>query len=89
MDEQTPRWFKSSYSAAVTCCVEVALTRIGVRVRDSEHPEGRDVGIATAEWVALVCAVRGSEPRHHGASGRRATALSASAMDRSTMATCG
>ncbi|MFD3687236.1 DUF397 domain-containing protein [Nocardiopsis sp. NPDC058631] len=60
MDTNAPRWFKSSHSAAETCCVEVAVGARAVRVRDSAHPEGRVLGLAVPEWAVLVRSVSGA-----------------------------
>ncbi|MEU1717300.1 MULTISPECIES: DUF397 domain-containing protein [Nocardiopsis] len=60
MDTESPRWFKSSYSAAATCCVETVVTTSGVGVRDSVHADGRTLWLAAPEWTALLRVVSGS-----------------------------
>lgn len=60
MESVVPRWFKSSRSAAETCCVEVSLTPPSIRVRDSAHPDGRVIGVTTLEWTALLRTVFGT-----------------------------
>jgi hypothetical protein len=54
-------WFKSTFSGAATDnCVEVRITGLAVRVRDSKNP-GRELEIspaAFAEFVAGAAATR-------------------------------
>ncbi|MEU3305575.1 DUF397 domain-containing protein [Nocardiopsis sp. NPDC055551] len=50
----SPRWFKSSYSAAVSCCLEVARSEAVILVRDSRRPEDERLVFDGAEWRAFV-----------------------------------
>jgi uncharacterized protein DUF397 len=48
-------WRKSSFSDdAAGSCVEVALTRADVSVRDSKDPVGRVVRLPAGAWRRLV-----------------------------------
>ncbi|GAB3703866.1 DUF397 domain-containing protein [Nocardiopsis oceani] len=59
MSENTPHWFKSSYSSAETGhCVEVAFDAPVVRVRDSIHPHREWLEFGTSEWRAFARAPR-------------------------------
>lgn len=51
---ESPRWFKSSYSAAVSCCLEAAKTETTILVRDSQRPEGGHLVFDGTEWRAFV-----------------------------------
>lgn len=42
-----PRWRKSSYSFSNGNCVEIAP---GILVRDSQDPDGPQLGITAAAW---------------------------------------
>ncbi|QUX30178.1 DUF397 domain-containing protein [Nocardiopsis akebiae] len=53
MEIESPRWFKSSHSAAETCCLEVTVSTAEVRVRDSRRPEG-PIEFAAPEWMAFL-----------------------------------
>ncbi|MGW1225353.1 DUF397 domain-containing protein [Streptomyces sp. NPDC002530] len=51
-------WRKSSYSGSEGGqCVEVAAHPSAVHVRDSKNPEGPELGIAPAAWVAFTAHV--------------------------------
>ncbi len=50
-------WRKSSYSGGNGNCVEVALARHRVAVRDSKDPDGGHLRLSTASWRALLTAV--------------------------------
>ena len=55
-------WRKSSYSAHVQNCVEVAGSLPGaVAVRDSKDPDGPTLVLAPAAWRALARRVKGGE----------------------------
>jgi hypothetical protein len=47
-----PRWHKSTRSGE-TDCVEVAIDRAIVRVRDSQRP-GPEVAFLPADWAAFL-----------------------------------
>lgn len=52
-------WRKSSYSAQVQDCVEVADGLLGaVVVRDSKDPDGPTLLLTGSAWRALTCQVR-------------------------------
>jgi hypothetical protein len=52
-------WRKSSYSAQVQDCVEVADGPLGaVAVRDSKDPDGPTLLLPGTAWRALTCRVR-------------------------------
>ncbi|MFD5660121.1 DUF397 domain-containing protein [Streptomyces hirsutus] len=50
------RWFKSSYSDSSNSneCVEVAITRSAVHVRDSKNVEGSRLALASVAWSHFV-----------------------------------
>lgn len=48
------RWFKSSYSAAVSCCLEAANSEAVILVRDSRRPEGERLVFDGTEWRAFL-----------------------------------
>ncbi|WP_200816035.1 DUF397 domain-containing protein [Nocardiopsis sp. JB363] len=48
------RWFKSSYSAAVSCCLEAANSEALILVRDSRRPEDDLLVFDGVEWRAFV-----------------------------------
>lgn len=48
-------WIKSSYSTADgPDCVEVASAPARILVRDSKHPQGPRLSLATATWTAFL-----------------------------------
>jgi hypothetical protein len=51
-------WRKSSYSAAVDNCVEVADLPVGIAVRDSRNPKLGHLAFPGTEWAAFIHAVR-------------------------------
>lgn len=63
MTTESPRWFKSSYSADGGQCVEVAhnlVPALGVvPVRDSKVPAGPALAVSAAAFTAFVDAVKG------------------------------
>jgi hypothetical protein len=51
-------WFKSSFSASGSQCVEVAwLSEGGVGVRDSKNPTGPALIFTPGEWDAFTAGV--------------------------------
>jgi Domain of unknown function (DUF397) len=55
-------WIKSSYSAAQGDCVEVAaLPDNGIAMRDSKDPDGGVLRFTSAQWQALLNAVKSGE----------------------------
>ncbi|MGA6168887.1 DUF397 domain-containing protein [Streptomyces sp. NPDC012600] len=62
MKTESPRWFKSSYSANGGACVEVAANLVAsqgiVPVRDSKCVSGPVVGVRTAAFSAFVAGVQ-------------------------------
>jgi hypothetical protein len=59
MQQSEPQWFKSSYSAGQgTECVEVALVRDGVAVRDSKDRRMPHLQFGAEAWVTYMASVR-------------------------------
>lgn len=62
MTTESPRWFKSSYSADGGQCVEVAhnlVPTLGlVPLRDSKVPAGPSLAVSAAAFAAFVEAVK-------------------------------
>ena len=56
-------WFKSSFCGGGTGsnCVEVALLRDGVAVRDSKNPAGPALRFTPTEWLAFLAGARAGE----------------------------
>lgn len=55
-------WRKSSYSNKQGGdCVEVAVTRGQVLVRDSKNPEAARLAFTASEWTAFLAGVRDGE----------------------------
>jgi hypothetical protein len=55
-------WYKSSYSAPYTDCIEVrALPEGGLAVRDSKNPAGAALAFTPAGWNAFVLGTRSGE----------------------------
>ena len=54
-------WRKSSRSAAAGHCVEVAMSPLEVRVRDSKDPEGPELRFGDDVWRRFVAGVRAGE----------------------------
>lgn len=65
MTTESPRWFKSSYSANGGGCVEVAANLVAPRgivpVRDSKDPSGPALAFSADAWAAFVGAVGAGE----------------------------
>ncbi|WP_097867775.1 DUF397 domain-containing protein [Streptomyces sp. rh34] len=63
MTTESPRWFKSSYSANGGNCIEVAAnlaaTRGIVPVRDSKAVDGPVISVPGTAFAAFVAGVRG------------------------------
>ncbi|MGW7127849.1 DUF397 domain-containing protein [Streptomyces bobili] len=50
-----PAWFKSSHSNPDgAACVEVALTSVSIRIRDSKNHHSPHLAFAPSEWAAFV-----------------------------------
>lgn len=62
MKTESPRWFKSSYSANGGNCVEVAVNLVAsqgiVPVRDSKNVDGPVLDVRTAAFSAFVAGVQ-------------------------------
>ncbi|KAB2594254.1 DUF397 domain-containing protein [Streptomyces arboris] len=62
MKTESPRWFKSSYSANGGDCIEVAASLVAsqgiVPVRDSKCVDGPVVDVRTAAFSAFVTGVQ-------------------------------
>ncbi len=59
---QELHWFKSTRSANVANCVEVAELPYGGRaVRDSKNPDGPSLSFTAAEWDAFVAGAKDGE----------------------------
>lgn len=56
----SPRWCKSSSSAAGDCVEWLILPNV-VRVRDSKQPDGVVLSFTPSEWRAFVRGVRNGE----------------------------
>ncbi|MEV7884202.1 DUF397 domain-containing protein [Streptomyces sp. NPDC002817] len=55
MNNEQLTWFKSSYSDGEGGeCLEVALTPATVHLRDSKHPAGPRVALASAAWSVFL-----------------------------------
>jgi hypothetical protein len=64
MTRTQPRWVKSSYSRALSNCVEVASLPGAVGVRDSKHPAGPVLVVGSRAWGTLVARIKaGQAPR--------------------------
>jgi hypothetical protein len=51
-------WFKSTHSGAATDnCVEVRITEVATRVRDSKHPTGGYLTLDRATFTAFVAGI--------------------------------
>ncbi|MGW6605416.1 DUF397 domain-containing protein [Streptomyces sp. NPDC055036] len=61
MSQQPLNWFKSSYSGAPNNeCVECALTRRTVLVRDSKTPGAAHCAFSAETWAQFIGAVNSS-----------------------------
>ncbi|MBK3584992.1 DUF397 domain-containing protein [Streptomyces microflavus] len=62
MKTESPRWFKSSYSANGGDCIEVAVNLVAsqgiVPVRDSKTVDGPVLDVRTAAFSAFVAGVQ-------------------------------
>ena len=59
MMENSPHWFKSSYSCYASNCVEVSNARFpAVVVRDSVHPRGLRLAVPAGQWTDFVRLLR-------------------------------
>lgn len=56
-------WRKSSYSAGDGNCVEVAVTREGIGVRDTKNRAAGRLTVAYASWQAFTHAVTSATAR--------------------------
>ncbi|SFP32780.1 protein of unknown function [Amycolatopsis arida] len=53
-------WYKSSFSANNSSCLEVKFTAGTVRVRDSkDHVPGPTLSVSRGGWAAFISALRG------------------------------
>ncbi|WP_329167609.1 DUF397 domain-containing protein [Streptomyces sp. NBC_01387] len=63
--DESPRWFKSSYSNNGGDCVEAAVNLIASRgvvpVRDSKNPSGPVLNVPTGAFASFVAGVKGEE----------------------------
>lgn len=57
-NQDTGRWFKSSYSTGQYGCVEVALTGAQTWVRDSKRPDGGNLQFNREQWRAFLSSLR-------------------------------
>lgn len=57
METQSVDW-KRSTRCESSACVEVAVIKDGVMVRDSKHPEGPVLGFSRTEWLSFVHSLR-------------------------------
>jgi hypothetical protein len=61
-DLRHAQWFKSSYSATGSTCVEVATNLPGiVAIRDSKNPDRPALTFTPAEWRAFIQGARAGE----------------------------
>lgn len=60
LDLAAARWRKSSYSSGGDdgACVEVAFVGPAVAIRDSKNPAQPPLVVSTADWRALLAAIR-------------------------------
>ncbi|RDI49967.1 DUF397 domain-containing protein [Nocardia mexicana] len=54
-------WRKSSYSGGNSECVEVALMKDIVGVRDSKNPDGPTLAFTPTEWAAFTTGIRNNK----------------------------
>ncbi|NEA19657.1 DUF397 domain-containing protein [Streptomyces halstedii] len=60
-DHFEPEWVKSSYSSNDgPACLEVAAVLTAIRVRDSKHVAGPQLGFAPDAWAEFVAYASGS-----------------------------
>lgn len=52
-------WRKSTYSGNSGNCVDVAVTELGVVVRDSKGPETGMLVVSRGEWRAFLATIKG------------------------------
>ncbi|MCZ1009430.1 DUF397 domain-containing protein [Streptomyces lydicus] len=61
MTTESPRWFKSSYSANGGQCIEVAANLVSrgvVPIRDSKNPSGPVVDMPAGAFASFVAGVK-------------------------------
>ncbi|MFJ6016329.1 DUF397 domain-containing protein [Streptomyces sp. NPDC092952] len=62
MTNESPRWFKSSYSENGGACVEVTANLTAthgiVPVRDSKRPTDTELNVPTTSFAAFVAGVK-------------------------------
>ncbi|MFE6742336.1 DUF397 domain-containing protein [Streptomyces tubercidicus] len=65
MTTESPRWYKSSYSANGGQCIEVAAnlaaSRGVVPVRDSKNPSGPVLNLPTDAFSSFVASIQAGE----------------------------
>lgn len=61
---QALRWHKSSYSAEVQHCVEIASADRAVAARDSKDPEGGVLLMSSTTWSAFLHGIRDGRFEH-------------------------
>ncbi|BAU82526.1 hypothetical protein SLA_1588 [Streptomyces laurentii] len=55
---ESPRWFKSSYSGTTSECVEVASHLSTAHVRDSKRPDGPHLDFSAPAFARFVTSVK-------------------------------
>jgi hypothetical protein len=61
MSEITGPWRKSTHSGASGNCVEIAPTRDGVAIRNSNRPEQAPIAYTRAELAAFLAGAKDGE----------------------------
>ncbi|MFE1170217.1 DUF397 domain-containing protein [Nocardiopsis sp. NPDC058789] len=56
--DDSPPWFKSSFSQGASCCVEALVGQHGVSARDSRAPDGTRLGFVPVAWSSFLGALR-------------------------------
>ncbi|HEY3687995.1 MAG TPA: DUF397 domain-containing protein [Streptosporangiaceae bacterium] len=62
-EENRVIWRKSSFSAGDGNCVEVAVTRRGVGVRDTKNRPAGHLTVTRTAWLSFTRAITGAVPR--------------------------